>query len=278
MSGSRLRLASFNILHGRSLAAGPMSPDLLADACASTGADVLCLQEVDRGQPRSGSVDQTAAIARRMGATDWRFEPALVGEPGGRWHAATEGDGDLDGPAPAEPGYGVAVVSRVPVRTWHVVRLAAAPVRSPVVVPGGRGRFVLLPDEPRVALAAVVDGPRGPMAVVCTHLSFVPGWNARQLTLLLREVASLAPGVVVAGDLNLPGPPVRLLARSMGWLPLVRAVTFPAGRPWLQIDHALARGDVGSVAAWSTPLLPVSDHLAMVVDLAAADGKGRAAK
>ena len=73
------------------------------------------------------------------------------------------------------------LVSKLPVRRWHVIRLRAAKVRAPVAVPGGRGRFILLPDEPRVALAAEVETPRGPLVVATTHLSFVPGWNLVQL-------------------------------------------------------------------------------------------------
>ncbi|HET7719304.1 MAG TPA: endonuclease/exonuclease/phosphatase family protein, partial [Acidimicrobiales bacterium] len=171
-----LRLASFNVLHGRSLADGQVSTERLAEACASLEADVLALQEIDRDQARSGAVDQTAAVAAAMGAGHWRFEPALVGEPGATWRAAD--DADL---SRQEPGYGVGLVSKLPVRAWHVVRLRAAKVRAPVAVPGGRGRFILLPDEPRVALAAEVETSAGPLVVATTHLSFVPGWNLAQL-------------------------------------------------------------------------------------------------
>ena len=87
-----MRLASFNVLHGRSLADATVSTDRLAAACASLDADVLGLQEIDRGQARSGGVDQTAAVADAMGAVAWRFEPALIGEPGATWRAAVDGD------------------------------------------------------------------------------------------------------------------------------------------------------------------------------------------
>ncbi|HEV3402408.1 MAG TPA: endonuclease/exonuclease/phosphatase family protein, partial [Acidimicrobiales bacterium] len=70
-----MRLATFNILHGRTFDGGPASADRLAEACALLEADVLALQEVDKGQPRSGGVDQAAVVAERMGAAAWRFEP-----------------------------------------------------------------------------------------------------------------------------------------------------------------------------------------------------------
>lgn len=255
-----MRLASFNVLHGRSLADGRTDVDRLAEACASLDADVLALQEIDRNQARSGNVDQTAAVADRMAAKAWRFEPALVGEPGATWRAAEEGDGD---PAAADPGYGVGLVCRLPVRAWHVLRLRAARVRAPVAVPGGRGRFILLPDEPRVALAAEVDTTAGPIVVATTHLSFVPGWNLAQLREVARFLAGLGRPCVLLGDLNVPG---RLPARVTGWRPLARVRTFPGAKPSVQLDHALGHGLLPLVRDASAVELPLSDHRALVVE------------
>jgi endonuclease/exonuclease/phosphatase family metal-dependent hydrolase len=254
-----VRLASFNVLHGRSLADGEVSTSRLVAACASLEADVLALQEIDRNQARSGGIDQTAAVAEGMGAVAWRFEPALVGEPGATWRAAE----DSDDPASAEAGYGVGLVSRLPVRAWHVVRMRAAKVRAPVAVPGGRGRFILLPDEPRVALAAEVEAPTGPLLVATTHLSFVPGWNLVQLRRVTRALAAFGLPCVLLGDLNVPGP---LPARTTGWQALARVKTFPGGKPSMQIDHALGHGPLPVVGAVSAPELPLSDHRALVVD------------
>ncbi|MDP1807535.1 MAG: endonuclease/exonuclease/phosphatase family protein, partial [Acidimicrobiales bacterium] len=213
-----LRLASFNVLHGRSLGDGQVSTERLVEACVSLDADVLALQEIDCNQARSGGVDQTAAVARAMGARDWRFEPALVGEPGATWRAAEDGDD------PGEAGYGVGLVSKLPVRKWHVVRLRAAKVRAPVAVPGGRGRFILLPDEPRVALAAEVETSAGLLVVATTHLSFVPGWNLAQLRKVTGALEKLGLPCVLLGDLNFPG---RLPSRVTGWRALAKVKTFP---------------------------------------------------
>jgi endonuclease/exonuclease/phosphatase family metal-dependent hydrolase len=254
-----VRLASFNVLHGRSLADGLVSTERLVAACASLDADVLVLQEIDRNQIRSGFADQTAAVAEGTGAVAWRFEPALVGEPGATWRAAADGDD----PAAGEPGYGVGIVSRLPVRAWHVVRLRAARVRAPVAVPGGRGRFVLLPDEPRVALAAEVATPAGLLLVATTHLSFVPGWNLVQLRRVTRSLGALGLPCVLLGDLNVPGG---LPALASGWRALARVKTFPGSRPSLQIDHALGHGRLPAIRAVSAPALPLSDHRALTVD------------
>jgi endonuclease/exonuclease/phosphatase family metal-dependent hydrolase len=259
-----VRLASLNILHGRSPDGSAPAVERLVEACASLRADVLCMQEVDRGQPRSGLVDQTEAVARGTGAAAWRFEPALVGEPGGQWVPATDADARPDAPA-SVAGYGIGTVSRVPVTRWHVVRLAAARVRSPVAVPGaGRGAFILLADEPRVVLAAEVEGPSGPLVVANTHLSFVPGWNAVQLRRLTRPLEALGMPCVLLGDINLPGPLPWWVSR---WRPLAKVRTFPAERPSMQIDHALGHGDVPPVTGVAAVRLPISDHRALVVDV-----------
>lgn len=257
-----MRLASFNASHGRALDGAALAPGLLAEACASLAADVLCLQEVDRGQSRSGGVDQTAEVADAMGAAAWRFEPALVGEPGGRWRAAE--DADAAAVPGGEAGYGVGLVSRLPVKAWHVLRLRPARVRSPVFVPGRRA-VILLDDEPRVGVAAELDGPGGPLLVASTHLSFVPGWNAVQLRRLTRWLTGLGHPAVLLGDLNLPGALPRW---ASGWPALANVRTFPADRPSMQLDHALGRGRLPDVVAVAAPRLPLSDHRALVVDLA----------
>ncbi|MEA2973551.1 MAG: hypothetical protein QOG82_2009 [Actinomycetota bacterium] len=259
-----VRLATFNVLHGQAPEDGKVSTERLVDACVSLDADVLCLQEVDRGQARSGMVDQTAAIAAGMDAVAWRFVPALVGEPGAEWRPATDDD-MVEG----EAGYGVAMVSRLRVGAWHVVRLAPAKLRSPVYVPGGG--LILLDDEPRVGLAAQVELPGGrPVLVASTHLSFVPGWNLTQLRRLTRALADLADDhadgtCVLLGDLNVPNLFVRPPA---GWRSLVKAATFPAPKPSMQIDHVLGRGDLPRVVDGQAHLLPLSDHRAVTVDLA----------
>jgi endonuclease/exonuclease/phosphatase family metal-dependent hydrolase len=210
-------------------------------------------------------VDQTAEIADAMGAAHWRFVPAIIGEPGGTWRAATDGDADAGGAGAGQPGYGVGIVSRVPVEAWHVLRMKAAPVRSPVIVPGGRGAgrgpgVVLLPDEPRVALAADL----GPMVVATTHLSFVPGYNLRQLRQVVAWLARLGRSCILIGDLNVPGPIPRWLT---GWRSLAEVKTFPADRPRLQVDHALARGPTPPVQRVDARRLPLSDHRALVLEL-----------
>src|SRR4051812_38731177 len=138
-----MRLATFNALHGMSLADGRVDAGRFTDAVASLDADVLGLQEVERAQPRSGGVDLTRLAAEALGAAHWRFEPALLGTPGQTWRPAGAAGGARAEVAPVAndeggPAYGVGLVSRYPVESWHVVRLPAARMRAPVLTAGGR--------------------------------------------------------------------------------------------------------------------------------------------
>jgi endonuclease/exonuclease/phosphatase family metal-dependent hydrolase len=152
-----VRLATFNLLHGRSLADGLVDPDRLTGAVTALDADILALQEVDRDQSRSGNLDLTAIAAGALDAPEHRFAAAVVGTPGERFRPLTHDD---DGHG--EPCYGVGLISRYPVRSWQVTRLRPAPVRSPVYVPGPGGGLILLRDEPRVVLAASSTPTRFP--------------------------------------------------------------------------------------------------------------------
>jgi endonuclease/exonuclease/phosphatase family metal-dependent hydrolase len=253
-----VRLASFNLLHGRSLPDGQVLRERLHDAVQLLEVDVVGLQEVDRAQSRSEGRDLTAEVARTMGADAWRFVPALVGTPGAAWRVAA--DADDDG---VHPSYGCGLVSRYPVLDWHTVRLAAARVRSPLMLPGTR-KVVWLQDEPRVGIAAVVETPLGVMTIATTHLSFVPGWNGVQLRRLCHALEALPGPRVLLGDLNMPPPFPRLLS---GWQPLAKVPTYPAPQPRVQLDHVLGHGLLPSVRSVETPVLPVSDHRALDVEL-----------
>jgi endonuclease/exonuclease/phosphatase family metal-dependent hydrolase len=78
-----VRVATYNVLHGRSVAHGQVRQAELVEAAIALDADVVGLQEVDLAQERSGGIDQTAAVAHALGAEHWRFVPALHGTPGG---------------------------------------------------------------------------------------------------------------------------------------------------------------------------------------------------
>lgn len=257
-----MRVATFNLLHGRSIAHGGVDVADLRAALTEIDADVVGLQEVDRHQERSGLVDQTAEAAAVLRAEHWRFVPAVNGTPGRVVSWTTSSDDD--GATTTGPTYGVGLVSRFPVHRWEVRRFGPAPVGMPLMVPGQRG-LTRIPDEPRVAVAAVLDSDAGPVSVVTAHLSFVPGWNVAQLRALVRWAGALPPPRLLLGDFNLPGPVPRLVSR---WTQLARVATYPSWRPRVQFDHVLADGVAESAVHDVRALrLPVSDHCALVVDL-----------
>lgn len=263
-----MRVATFNLLSGRGVPDGTVRVDDLRSAAATLDADVVGLQEVDRAQDRSDGTDQAAVVADALGARWWRFVPAVDGTPGSAWTPSVADDGSLvDGPA-----YGVALVSRMPVLSWRVRRFAPAPLGLPLLVPGNRGLtgLSMVPDEPRVAVAAVVEGPAGPFTVVTAHLSFVPGWNVRQLRALSRWSLSFPGPRLLLGDFNLPG---RLPSRITGWSQLARVTTYPSWKPRVQFDHVLADRP-WPVTGTSALRLPVSDHCALAVDLDAGRATG----
>lgn len=250
-----MRVATFNLLHGRSPEDGRVDIGRVAEAIETLDADVLGLQEVDRAQPRSLGADLTAVAAAAMGAVDFRFVAALSGTPGGTWTAATGEE------TPGTASYGVALLSRYPVRSWQVMRLPGSRVSLPLRATGTR-RPALVSDEPRVAVAAVLDGPSGRFTVCTTHLSFVPGWNRLQLRRLMRDLPPGQDPLVLVGDLNMER---RAAARVSGLRPIAAAATFPADRPRRQLDHVLVRGGLVAGGPAEAVRLPVSDHRALVV-------------
>lgn len=251
-----MRLATFNILHGSRPAVDDVDVAALGEAVHRLDADVLALQEVDHRQPRSAYADQTAVAAEAMGATEHRFVPALSGTPGATWVAATGRE------PPDVATYGIALLSRHPVTSWEVVRLPPLRFRVPMWLHGSR-RPVWVRDEPRVAVVATVSpGDGQALTVAATHLTFVPGWNRRQLRMLARSLPTTS-SAVIAGDLNMDVPTATAVT---GLRPLATGDTFPVDAPTEQLDHLLGTRDLRAEHA-EVVTLPLSDHRALVADL-----------
>ena len=266
----------------------------LREAVVRLGADVIGLQEVDVDQPRSAGAHQVRSVAEAMGAEHWYFAPSVSGTPGetewahatddhekaanprrhaagaGHQRRAVDGPIEVDPPIGVGPLYGVGLVSRLVVSDWRSTRFEPAPWSLPLLIPAEpRPRFMSVPDEPRAAIAAVVEGAHGPFTVVTAHLSFVPGYNVRQLRDMRRWLAGFPRPLVLLGDFNLPG---RLPAMITGWQSLLTAPTYPVMKPRAQLDHVLVDGFTpdqieAARATAQVHLLPVSDHAAVTVDL-----------
>src|SRR5690348_17116164 len=252
-----MRMATFNILHGRSVHDGAVHLDRLVDSVKQLDPDILALQEVDLDQPRSGGADLTAVAAEAMGAVSHRFVAAIAGTPGATWMAATGRE------QPGTAAYGIALLSRFLAESWQVVRLPRIPFRFPMYLPGPR-RVQVVHEEPRAAMIARLDTPLGPLTVANTHLSFVPGWNRVQRQRLIRDLRGFPGPRVLMGDLNMTGPTPR------GWRSLGGLSTFPVDEPCEQLDHVLTDDTTLRVDDYAAPRLPISDHRALVVDVSRA--------
>ncbi|HSJ43604.1 MAG TPA: endonuclease/exonuclease/phosphatase family protein [Euzebyales bacterium] len=260
MSASDLRIVSYNLLHGVDITAhGVVNLAAAAAVLADLDADIIALQEADRGQERTGGADQVAELADALGMAGV-FSPALLGDPGTSWRPATFDDGGA--------AYGVGLLVSGDLTGVRHVRLpgGGAGSRRPGASPQRPGWDA----EPRVALAATAAVGGEQLTVVVTHLSYLPVRAARQL----RAAASIPhPGCarILVGDLNLPAWAVRAVvpgSRHAGG-----EATYPSWRPRLQMHHVLVDGPVDVLRA-TAPALTTSDHRPLVVDLRHRGGRG----
>jgi len=252
-----MRMATFNILHGRSLHDGAVELDRFVESVRLLDADVLALQEVDLDQPRSSRADLTALAAQAMGAVTHRFVAALSGTPGATWMAATGRE------QPGTAAYGIALLSRFPVLSWQVLRLPRIPVTFPMFLREPK-KVLMVREEPRAAMVAQLDTPLGTLTVANTHLTFVPGWNRLQLRHLVRDLRGFDGPRVLMGDLNMTPPTT---GRWVGMRSLAVAPTFPGSDPHRQLDHILTDDPTLRADDCQAPELPISDHRALVVDV-----------
>lgn len=263
-------MVTFNLWSGRSQAPargqrrsrGPkvVDLDLLHSAIRQLDPDVLALQEVDRRQGRSHHADLAEVAAEAMGAHEYRFVPTLAGTPGALWA--------LSSPAHLPNGeYGIALLSRFPVREWRELTLPVLRPSLRVMLPVLR-RGLTVGEEPRAAVVAQLDTPAGALTVVNTHITWVPGSGIRQLQEVSRMLGEVPDPLILMGDFNMWGNAPR---RVTGYRPLAVHHTYPAAKPTRQLDHIMLRGRGPAVRATRAVRLSISDHLALVVELALGD-------
>ena len=258
-------------------AAKGVEPISLADAGRKIAAelvpDVIGVQECDYVLERSGNVNQIAEIATSIGAPHFAFAPCIIGTPGEKWRKL--GDGDLkiisnsDSSKSHNGSYGIGIASKIEVTQWHRLDLGNSPIGAPLLIPGdesgpGKMRPIYIRDEPRVAMAAtLVNG----YTVINTHLSFVPGFNLRQLRKLKRWARELEQSTetiaIIIGDLNLPK---NLPVVASQWKSLVTQATYPSWGAKIQFDYILSKATVASQNL-PTVLTGVSDHLPLSVEI-----------
>jgi endonuclease/exonuclease/phosphatase family metal-dependent hydrolase len=232
--GGLIRVATFNIRHGAD-GSGRVSLRSLARACAALDADVLGLQEVDRGRVRSKLRDQSRVVARRVGG-DRVFGPALR--------------------RGAIGAYGNALVARGVITEAEIVPLPRSGPRQPRVAILGRvtARSVAL----SVAVVHLQHRPR--------HLVDADDEAPDQLRAALAALGERPPPRVLVGDLNLQPPRAEPILAAAGFTVAETGPTYPAREPRIRLDYVAVDG-ARVVRAIVADAAPVSDHRAVVVDL-----------
>lgn len=235
---SSVRVLVYNIHAGKD-AKGVDNLERVADIVRDTRADIVLLQEVDRGTARSGNVDQLARLTELTG-----------------YHGVFGKTLDYQGGE-----YGIAILSKGPISSDTLIRL-------PVIPPQHRSGVSY---EPRGALRAMVATPGGVMAVINTHIdaSREDVYRQQEARAIITLADSLFRGggaVLVGGDLNSePGSAVIELFTAAGWRDLWKecgagpGLSFPAGLPVKRIDYLLASNEARCVSA-SVIATEVSDH------------------
>ena len=263
-----MRLTSWNFLHGLPAPLTSSPQQGFSRAIDALGSDVLGLQEVDYFLGRSGNENQVAQIAHLIGTQHWAFAPSVMGSPDEDWRAPGKSDIKIViEKDPGAPGYGIGLVSKIPVTSWHRLELNVAPVGIFMKLPrNGTVKRVYVHDHPRSAIAAVLENG---WLVINTHLSFVPLFNYLQLLQVKRWTKKLPvkdkSKIIIMGDLNLRHS---LLVRGINWNSLAVKRTFPSWAPKVQIDYILSQ-KVASEDVINVELAPsgASDHLPISVDI-----------
>lgn len=202
-SADPLTLLCWNIHHGRGMD-GRIDLERIAGVIAAAKPDVVALQEVDQATRRSEGIDQAAVLAEMLGMKSG-FGRAMDFEGG---------------------SYGLAVLSRLPMKTWKVHRL-----------PGD--------GEARIGFEVLIQHTNGDIRVVCTHLDHGSEASRVAQVAALCQLLTHHDRVVICGDLNdVPGS-AALTAFGDSWRLVAKnkpALTFPADEPRVEIDHFLVRG------------------------------------
>ena len=250
--------------------------DALNRAVLSLDSDCFAFQEVDHFLPRSQSRPQMRDLAESIGARDWAMAPSVIGTPGESWRKLNSSEPEIITSASTHAelmheSYGIGIVSKIPVLSWHRLNLGNSPLGLPLVVPGdetgkGKPRFIYVKDEPRLALAAVLENG---FTVVNTHLSFVPGFNLAQLHRVKKWALSIAESTgtraFVVGDLNLPKN-IPVVAST--WKSLVTENTYPSWGRKIQFDYILSTDlEANESRVREFEATGISDHLPIGIEI-----------
>lgn len=164
-----MRLVTYNIQYGRGR---DKCFDLARTAATVAGADIICLQEVERHWQRSGEADQPAEIAARFPDHHW-----IYGAPFDMDASYRDSQGKL---VNRRRQFGNMVLSRWPIVSSRLHLLPKFATTTQFNSQSG-------------ALEAVIAAPAGPLRIYCVHLGYmIPAERMAQIA-ALRAIVHRAP-------------------------------------------------------------------------------------
>jgi endonuclease/exonuclease/phosphatase family metal-dependent hydrolase len=231
-----LRVMSYNIHHGEGLD-GKVDLERIAKLIIEAKADVVGLQEVDRGVTRTQKRDLPAELAKLTGLTVY-FEMNIPYQGG---------------------EYGNAVLTRFPIKRARNTHYK-----------------MLRPGEQRGVQQVVVDVHGREVLILNTHIDYRPDDAERMLnTGELKEIVAAAGAVpvIMTGDFNAT-PDSRVIA-TVGtfltdtWTKVGQGpgLTIPVKVPKKRIDYVWITPASVEPAAMHVPYSEASDHLPVVAEL-----------
>ena len=240
----RLRVATYNV-HGCVGMDRQRSESRIAEVIASMSADIVGLQELDLGRPRSSHADQAALIATQLG-WKYHFHPAMR-------------SGDEQ--------YGNAIVSRFPIALKRADEM-----------PGVAPWYC---REKRIAIWIQAETDLGSVHVINSHFGLGRNERRLQAELLVGPtwLSSIAPDepAILLGDFNSvrSSRAHRLIAGHLRdvrtlVLPARAFRTFPTRLPSLAVDHIFVNAALHptQLSVHRTPLARLaSDHFPLVCEL-----------
>jgi endonuclease/exonuclease/phosphatase family metal-dependent hydrolase len=254
MAAHLLSIGTFN---AHAAIDGFARPFDLVETCSAIDADLLVLCEVFT--PPEGP-SQAAEVATALGyhcvehpfAEAWRLRQPVAPPGERRWEprrpyartrrALLVGDYARETP-PAE---------RYEEGHWGIAVLSRPEILGSKVIDLGRLRRDF---TPRAALSVSIDDG---FTLVAAHMSHFSHGSARQFLRLARSLPPPDRPAALAGDMNLFGPPLTALLR--GWHRAARGASWPAERPFAQLDHVFVTHPV-SARGSSVLRAGNSDHL-----------------
>lgn len=222
---------------------GKIDAERVARVIARARPDVVALQELDVGRPRTFGMDQAHLIARFL-EMEFHFHPAIHLE---------------------EERYGDAILTHLPQRLVKAGTL-----------PGLAGKPRL---EPRGALWVAIDLHGREIQIINTHLGLNARERAAQVDALLGGEwlghEDCRDPVILCGDFNM-SPSSPAYRRLKGRLKDIQAAnrrplaTFPSRLPSMRIDHVLVSPGLevsGIEVPYSELARLASDHLPLVAEI-----------